>query len=304
MIFVIFNVQRYSTHDGPGIRTVVFLKGCSLECRWCQNPEGRLRKRELFFNQETCIAGCHLCQQLNPEHVEQTSDGLIVINRSTLSDNMIEQLADICPSKAISMCGEASGVEEVRQTILRDLPFYRRSEGGITLSGGEPFAQAEFARALLETARTLSIHTAVETCLFAPWKVIADCLPLVDLFLADIKHVDENKFHSWTGGKLETVLDNFRRLVASGASVIARVPLVPDFNADRESIMRIIDFIADCGHVGEVHLLQYHTLGKNKYALLGRCYECGSKPLRRDSELLGFAQEYATQKDLVTVIGG
>jgi len=301
---VIFNVQRYSTHDGPGIRTVVFLKGCSLECRWCQNPEGRLRKRELFFNQETCIVGCHLCHQLNPEHVEQNSGGLIVINRSTLSDSMIEQLAEICPSKAISVCGENSSVEEVRETILRDLPFYRRSGGGITLSGGEPFAQPEFARALLETARTLGIHTASETCLFAPWKVIADCLPMVDLFLADIKHVDEGQFRSWTGGKLETILENFRRLVASGASVIARVPLIPDFNADHKSIVQIIDFITDCGHVGEVHLLPYHTLGKNKYALLGRSYECDREPLRKDSELLSFAQEYATQRDLVTVIGG
>jgi pyruvate formate lyase activating enzyme len=301
---VIFNVQRYSTHDGPGIRTVVFLKGCSLECRWCQNPEGRLRKRELFFNQETCIAGCHLCHEANPEQIDQIGDGLIVINRSTLSDSMIEHLAEICPSKAITVCGEASSVEEVRETILRDLPFYRRSGGGITLSGGEPFAQPEFAKALLETARALSIHTAVETCLFAPWKVIADCLPLVDLFLADIKHVDQDKFRSWTGGKLETVLDNFERLVASGASVIARVPLIPDFNADHKSITQIITFLADCGHVGEVHLLPYHTLGKNKYALLGRSYECKSEPLRKDSELLRFAQEYATHKDLVSVIGG
>lgn len=301
---MIFNVQRYSTHDGPGIRTVVFLKGCSLECRWCQNPEGRLRKRELFFSQETCIAGCHVCHQANPEHVDQKGDGLIVINRSTLSESMIEHLAEICPSKAITVCGEMSDVEAIRETILRDLPFYRRSGGGITLSGGEPFAQPEFAKALLETARTLSIHTAVETCLFAPWKVIADCLPLVDLFLADIKHVDEDKFRSWTGGRLETVLDNFRRLVASGASVIARVPLIPDFNADHNSIMQIIDFIAGCGPVGELHLLPYHTLGKNKYALLGRPYECSSEPLRRDSELLSFAQEYATQKDLASVIGG
>jgi pyruvate formate lyase activating enzyme len=301
---VIFNVQRYSTHDGPGIRTVVFLKGCSLECRWCQNPEGRMRKRELFFNQEACIAGCDLCHQSNPEHVEQKSDGSIVINRSRLCDSMIEQLADICPSKAITACGDASSVEEVRKIILRDLPFYRRSGGGVTLSGGEPFAQAGYAQALLETAKTLGIHTAVETCLFVPWKSIADCLPYVDLFLADIKHVDADKFRLWTSGKVETVLDNFRRLVASGAPMIVRVPVIPDFNTDHKSIMGIIDFISDCGHVGEVHLLPYHTLGKNKYALLGRSYQCGGAPLRRDSELLSFAQEYATQKDLVTVIGG
>jgi pyruvate formate lyase activating enzyme len=301
---VIFNVQRYSTHDGPGIRTVVFLKGCSLRCRWCQNPEGRSRNRELFFNQEICIADCHLCHHSNPDQVEEKNDGTIVIDRSTLSDRMIQQLAEICPSKAITACGDESSVEEVKEIILRDLPFYRRSNGGLTLSGGEPFAQAEFAQALLETAKALGIHTAVETCLCVPWKIIADCLPLVDLFLVDIKHVDGDKFHLWTGGKMETVLDNFRGLVAGDASMIVRVPLIPDFNADRKSIMQIIDFISDCGHVDEVHLLPYHTLGKNKYALLGRSYECGSAPLRRDSEFLIFAQEYAAHKDLVTVIGG
>jgi pyruvate formate lyase activating enzyme len=301
---VIFNVQRYSTRDGPGIRTVVFLKGCSLQCRWCQNPEGRSRKRELYFNQEICLPECHLCHQSNPAQVEERDDGLIVIDRSKLSDIMIEQLAEVCPSKAIGACGDASSVEEVREIIVRDLPFYRRSDGGLTLSGGEPFVQAEYAQALLEAAKTLGIHTAVETSLFVPWKAIADCLPLVDLFLPDIKHVDPDRFRLWTGGETETVLDNFRRLVASGASMIARVPLIPDFNADHKSIMQIIDFISDCGHVGEVHFLPYHTLGKNKYALLGKAYECASAPLGRDSELLSFAQEYATHKDIVTVIGG
>lgn len=301
---MIFNVQRYSTHDGPGIRTVVFLKGCSLRCRWCQNPEGQSRKRELFFNGETCIAECHLCHECNPEQVEEKGDKSVVIHRFLLSDSSIEQLSDICPSKAITACGETSSVEEVREIILRDLPFYRRSGGGITLSGGEPFAQSEYTRALLETAKTSGIHTAVETCLFVPWKSIADCLPFVDLLLADLKHVDRDKFRLWTGGKMETVLDNFRRLAAGGVAMIARVPLIPDFNADRTSIVQIIDFISDCGHIGEVHLLPYHTLGKNKYALLGKPYECSSALLRKDSELLSFAQEYGDQKGLRTVIGG
>ncbi len=301
---VIFNVQRYSTHDGPGIRTVVFLKGCSLRCRWCQNPEGRSRKKELFFNPETCLADCHLCHQFNPEVVEEKGDKSIVIHRSQLSDAMIEQLAEICPSKAIMACGEASTVEEVREIILRDLPFYLRSGGGITLSGGEPFAQSEYTHALLKIAKASGINTAVETCLFAPWKTIADCLPYVDLFLADIKHVDKEKFHLWTGGEIGTVLGNFTNLAASGVAMIARVPIIPEFNADRTSITRIIDFISDCGHIGEVHLLPYHTLGKNKYAMLDRSYECSSEPLSKSSELLSFAQEYANQKGLTTVVGG
>jgi pyruvate formate lyase activating enzyme len=301
---VIFNVQRYSTHDGPGIRTVVFLKGCSLQCRWCQNPEGRLRKKELFFNPETCIAECHLCHQLSPEQVEENCDKSIVIHRSQLSDDLIEQLADICPSKAMMACGEVSTIEEVKEIILRDLPFYLRSGGGITLSGGEPFAQSEYTHALLKIAKASGIHTAVETCLFAPWKTIADCLPYVDLFLADLKHVEKEKFRLWTGGDMETVLENFKNLAASGVPMIARLPIIPEFNADHTSIREIIDFISDCGHIGEVHLLPYHTLGKNKYAMLDRPYECSSEPLRRDSELLTFALEYANQKGLSAVIGG
>ena len=303
MSAVIFNVQRYSTQDGPGIRTVVFLKGCTLRCRWCQNPEGQSQKRELFFNPETCLADCHLCHQCHPDQILEKGD-TIEIRRSLLSDRSIEQLAAICPSEAMTLCGEARSVEEVEEIILLDLPYYRRSGGGITLSGGEPFAQFEFTVALLKAARALDIHTAVETCLYVPWKSLSECLPLVDLFLTDLKHVDKEKYHLWTGGQVETVLENFKRLAASGVPMIARVPVIPDFNADRTSIMQIIDFISDCGHIGELDLLPYHTLGKNKYAHLDRPYESSKTPLRRDSELFCFAQEYADKKGLKTVIGG
>lgn len=301
---MIFNVQRYSTHDGPGIRTVVFLKGCSLQCRWCQNPEGGSHKKELFFNPETCIADCHLCQECNHLLVEEGSDRPVMIHRAQLTEIEIDQLAGVCPSGAITSCGEEQSVQQVMEIVLRDLPFYRRSGGGVTISGGEPFAQPRFTRELLQAVKALDINTAVETCLFVSWQAISDCLPLIDLFLADVKHVDAEKFHLWTGGKMSVVLDNFRKLAESGVPMIARVPLIPEFNADHESIVQIVDFIADCGHVGEVHFLPYHTLGKNKYALLGRPYECGSESLPRDSELLAFAQEYAVQKGLRTVIGG
>ena len=303
MPVVIFNVQRYSTHDGPGIRTVVFLKGCTLRCRWCQNPEGQSKERELFFNPETCIADCHLCHQCSPDQVVEQGGG-VAIRRSQLSDDAIGQLADICPSEALTVCGDAKSVEEVRAILLRDLPYYRRSGGGITLSGGEPFGQPEYAYALLKAARALDIHTAVETCLHVPWKSLSEALPLVDLFLADLKHVNPQKFPLWTGGNLATVLGNFARLAACGIPMIARVPVIPDFNADPTSIMQIIDFISECGHIGELDLLPYHTLGKNKYARLDRPYEASRTPLPRDAELLSFAQEYADKKGLRTVVGG
>jgi pyruvate formate lyase activating enzyme len=281
----------------------VFLKGCPLQCRWCQNPEGKSYSRDLFFNAETCIAGCHLCDYTFPEQVAKHDDK-VTICRPLLTDTIIEQLEEICPSKAMTACGDAPSVENLNEFILRDLPFYKRSGGGITLSGGEPFAQPEFAFALLKAAREAGIHTAVETCLYVPWKVLSDSLPLVDLYLVDLKHVDRDKFRLWTGGNGDAPLENFRKLAANRVPMIARVPVIPNFNADETSLTQILDFISDCGHVEEVHLLPYHTLGKNKYVQLGKAFECSDTPLPRDSEILQFAQEYADSKGIRTTIGG
>ncbi|PLL26938.1 glycyl-radical enzyme activating protein, partial [Klebsiella pneumoniae] len=135
---MIFNIQRYSTHDGPGIRTVVFLKGCSLGCRWCQNPESRARSEDLLYDSRLCLAGCELCQQAAPAVITRTLDGLI-IHRQNVNDSHIAALRDCCPTTALTVCGEEKSVEEIMATVLRDKPFYDRSGGGITLSGGEPF---------------------------------------------------------------------------------------------------------------------------------------------------------------------
>ncbi|MDU1269742.1 MAG: radical SAM protein [Escherichia coli] len=242
---MIFNIQRYSTHDGPGIRTVVFLKGCSLGCRWCQNPESRARTQDLLYDRE----------KLTPEH--------------------LTALTDCCPTQALTVCGEVKSVEEIMTTVLRDKPFYDRSGGGLTLSGGEPFMQPEMAMALLQASHEAGIHTAVETCLHVPWKYIAPSLPYIDLFLADLKHV----------------------------KIIIRVPLIQGFNADETSVKAITDFAADELHVGEIHFLPYHTLGINKYHLLNLPYDAPEKPLDAP-ELLDFAQQYACQKGLTATLRG
>jgi pyruvate formate lyase activating enzyme len=297
----IFNIQRYSTHDGPGIRTVVFLKGCSLSCRWCQNPEGQSQGAELLYNPELCMA-CGLCRQRHPHEVEGEEKQLR-FRRDSLSAEAVADLADTCPTKAIAACCEERSVEDIVDIVCRDLPYYRRSGGGLTLSGGEPFAQPKFARSILESVHVRGIHTAVETCLSRSWKSIAPSLPFLDLVLADIKHVDAIKFHDWTGGRVDVALDNFRRLASSGVETVARVALIPEFNADRDAVTRIVDFISGCNQVKQVDFLAYHTLGKNKYSLLGRPYHAGDTPLR-DPALLQFAQDYAERKGLATVIGG
>ncbi len=299
---MIFNIQRYSTHDGPGIRTVVFLKGCSLGCRWCQNPESRARSEDLLYASRLCLAGCELCQQAAPAVITRTLDGLI-IHRQNVNDSHIAALRDCCPTTALTVCGEEKSVEEIMATVLRDKPFYDRSGGGITLSGGEPFMNPTLAQALFEASHQAGIHTAVETCLHVPWKYIEPSLPFVDLFLADLKHVDEAVFQQWTDGSARRVLDNLQRLAQAGKKMIIRVPLIQGFNASEADIAAITDFAADRLQVSEIHYLPYHTLGMNKYQLLSQPYTAPDKPLDAP-ELLAFAQDYAQSKGLTAILRG
>lgn len=299
---MIFNIQRYSTHDGPGIRTVVFLKGCSLGCRWCQNPESRERQRDVLFDARLCLAGCDLCQQAAPQAIHRTLDGLLIA-RDRLDAPLLDALTDCCPTQALTVCGEVKNVEEVMATVLRDKPFYDRSGGGITLSGGEPFMQPAFAAALFKASHEAGIHTAVETCLHVPWKYIEPSLPHVDLFLADLKHVADAPFKQWTDGSASRVMDNLKKLAAAGKNMIIRVPLIQGFNADEEAVKAITDFAADELHVSEIHFLPYHTLGMNKYTLLSQPYHAPDKPLDAPA-LLDFAQEYACKKGLTAILRG
>lgn len=299
---MIFNIQRYSTHDGPGIRTVVFLKGCSLSCRWCQNPESRAHTRDLLFDARLCLAGCELCQQAAPQVIERALNGLL-IHREKLNDAHLDALTDCCPTQALSVCGETQSVNDIMATVLRDKPFYQRSGGGITLSGGEPFMNPQLAQALLKSSHQHGIHTAVETCLHVPWRYIEPSVPDVDLFLADLKHVDDAAFRQWTGGSARRVLDNLKRLAQAGKKITIRVPLIPGFNADEASIKAITAFAADELNVSDIHFLPYHTLGMNKYHLLGEPYTAPEKPLDAP-QLLAFAADFASQKGLTATLRG
>ncbi|MEB4676425.1 glycyl-radical enzyme activating protein [Enterobacteriaceae bacterium G50] len=299
---MIFNIQRYSTHDGPGIRTVVFLKGCSLGCRWCQNPESRSREQDLLFDPRLCLEGCDLCHQAAPEVIERALHGLL-IHREKLNETHLAALSDCCPTQALTVCGEEKSVEDIIATVLRDKPFYDRSGGGLTLSGGEPFMNPELALGLLKNAHQQGIHTAVETCLHVPWRYLEPALPYIDLFLADLKHVDDARFKTWTDGSAKRVLDNLQRIAAAGKKMTIRVPLIQGFNADVNSIKAITEFAADKLGVQEIHFLPYHTLGINKYSLLGQPYNAPDKPLD-DPELLDFAQHYAREKGLTATLRG
>ncbi len=299
---MLFNIQRYSTHDGPGIRTVVFLKGCPLTCSWCQNPESQSRDRDLLFDERLCLNGCDLCQQASPVCIER-HDEKLMIARGKLTEQDLNVLTDCCPTQALTVCGKTETAEQIMAKVLRDKLFYDRSGGGLTLSGGEPFMQPEMAQTLLSRSKASGVHTAVESCLHVPWKYIEPSLPHLDLLLADLKHVDNQRFKAETGGSADRVLDNFRRLAAYGTKMTIRVPLIPGFNADRASIRAISDFAADEAGANTIHFLPYHTLGINKYNLLNLPYLAALEPLDAP-ELLAYAQQYASQKGMTAWIRG
>lgn len=299
---MIFNIQRYSTHDGPGIRTVVFLKGCSLGCLWCQNPESQSRHSELLFDARLCLEDCDLCHQAAPDVIQRTPQGL-QIQRGRLKDEHFQHLSECCPTQALSVCGTAVDLDAIITTVLRDRPFYERSGGGLTLSGGEPFMQPEVAQALLQRCHADGIHTAVETCLAVPWSYIEPALDDIDLFLADLKHTAPVPFKQWTHGSVHRVLDNLQRIAAAGKQLVIRVPIIPGFNADETSLRAIIDFAAEELHVADIHFLPYHTLGMNKYVLLNQPYLAATKPLDAP-ELLCFAEQYAQDKGLTVTLRG
>lgn len=227
----------------------------------------------------------------------------IQLSRSALKAGDMERLRGLCPSEALQVCGRDETLDTLMDTILRDRPFFERSGGGVTLSGGEPFMQPDFAASLLARCKAEGLHTAVESCLHVPWHQIEPSLPSLDLVLADLKHVDKERFFHWTRGKVELPIANLKRLAEHGVPMQIRVPLIPGFNADRASISAITDTAASLGTVQEIHFLPYNTLGVGKYALLDLPYQAPETPLD-DPDLLSFAHAYAQRQGLTPVTRG
>jgi pyruvate formate lyase activating enzyme len=270
----VFNIQRYSLHDGPGIRTLVFLKGCPLRCRWCSNPESQRLEPELAFNEDKCIGTteCGFCKDIcSSGAVQENGSGLIAVDRKTCMECFL--CADACPSHALSVFGKLMTVDEVLQAVEADGVFYGRSGGGMTLSGGEPLAQADFVLELLKEARRRRINTSIETCGFAEWKDLERICGYLDSILFDIKTMDPVKHKEFTGVSNERILENFQRLCESFPNLPKRVrtPVIPGFNDTEEDIKAIADFIRGKPHT-EYELLAYHRLGQPKYTYLGREY--------------------------------
>lgn len=282
---MIFNIQRFSLHDGAGIRTLVFFKGCPLRCSWCSNPESQAFTPEFFFDAAKCI-GCRDCAD-NSAAGEVAWTGAPAIDRSARFD--AGRFRRLCPAEALTVAGEEKSVDAILAEVDKDRLFYRGG-GGLTLSGGEPFAQPEFAAELLAGAKRRGLATAAETCLAVRWNAIEPSLPFLDAVYADVKHVDPAAFRRATGGDLDLVTENLRRLARHGPPLAARVPVIPGFNADAEVLDAIAAFVASLGSVKTLHLMPFHSFGEGKYALLGRRYHHAGTPSMRPEELTEVAE--------------
>ncbi len=266
--------ERYAVHDGPGIRTVVYLKGCPLRCLWCHSPETQASSPELAIRGDRCIR-CGACVVVCRHDAAVEGPASFDVRREAC--RACGACAAECPTGARALVGRRLTVADVVAVVERDRPFYDESGGGVTVSGGEPLAQPAFVEALLRACRGRGIHTAVETCGVAAEHVLARVAPVTDLFLYDLKLMDERRHRQVTGVSNRAVLDNLARLVASGARVRVRLPLVPGVNDDEENLEATARFLASLG-LRELDLLPYHRAGLAKYARLGRAYALPDLP--------------------------
>jgi len=262
---LIFNIQKYSLHDGPGIRTTVFLKGCPLRCGWCHNPESRSPEPEISWSQTRCIR-CGQCRDVCPRALDDRPETIAIDRQQCLRCG---QCVGVCPTGAREWVGRPRTVPDVLAEILEDRIFYDESSGGVTLSGGEPLVQPGFAAELLAACRAEGLHTAVDTCGYGRREDLLALATWTDLFLYDVKILDDDRHRQYTGVSNGVILENLRALCERGAKVWIRVPVIPGFNDDPGDVEATAAWVASLGSVQRIHLIPYHALGTNKAERVG-----------------------------------
>jgi pyruvate formate lyase activating enzyme len=263
---IITDIQRFCVHDGPGIRTTVFFKGCNLRCGWCHNPETTLPQPQLQVYPDRCIA-CGACLAACPRGAHTLVDGRRRFDRQLCA--ACGTCARTCYAEALKVAGRQVTAHQLLAEVLEDRPFYAASGGGVTLSGGEPLCQREFCIDVLRLCKDAGLHTAIETNLAWPWERVESVLPWLDLVMADIKTLDAVLHMQWTGVPNKRILDNARRLSGVDLQLIIRTPVIPGVNDNAGQIGGIADFIAGFVNLQYYELLPYHPLGTGKYASLG-----------------------------------
>ena len=265
---LIFDIKRYAINDGPGIRVVVFFKGCNLKCAWCHNPESISGKPEKMYSPAKCIK-CGTCVAVCPEKaITLTSHG--ITTDSTLC-TMYGKCTDVCPAKAIEMSGKSMPVPEIMEIIENERPFFDQSGGGVTFSGGEPMVHPWLLIELLEECGKRGIHRAIDTAGHVNTETLMEVAHHTDLFLYDLKMIDARLHEHWTGVRNDLILHNLKVLAESGAKIIIRIPLIGRVNDHEENIRQTAEYVAGlAGERKEVHLLPYHPVAQNKYLKLGR----------------------------------
>ncbi len=265
---IIFDIKKYAIHDGPGIRTTVFLKGCPLQCFWCHNPEGINPDPELIYQSNRCLEDCSDCISVCQNEALSKQNNSIFINRKKCA--LSGKCADICPTEALRIIGRKISVLELILEIEKDRIFFDQSKGGVTFSGGEPLMQPKFLSALLEECQNRNIHTVVDTCGYTPFRNLAEIKDKVDLFLYDLKIMDEKKHKDITGTSNRVILENLKNLSKLKKKIIIRIPLIANLNDTEKNIRQTAEFLKSLGNIKDINLLPYHKIGTGKYKNLKR----------------------------------
>lgn len=306
---IVFNIQRFTIHDGPGMRTEIFLKGCPLRCRWCSNPEGMKPYIQPGVYRKKCIShkNCGICEQACPQEdtLQFYRQKLVSIDRAKCTNCL--ECSDMCPSEAIRQWGKAMTVEECMKAILRDRGYYERSGGGVTVSGGDPLMQSDFVAELFAACRAENIHTCCESTFHTEWQEIEKILPVTDLLISDIKHMDPQKHKQYTGVDNRRILDNLRHLAEVGRELILRIPVIPGINDDMENMEETADFIINelKDSVRTLQLLSFMRLGVEKYQSLGMPYEMEDVKFNRRSlqKHINELADYFNSRDIHCLVG-
>jgi pyruvate formate lyase activating enzyme len=291
---MVFHIQRFSTEDGPGIRTTVFLKGCALQCMWCQNPESWSPDPQIVWYEDKCIAAQH-CISACPNHALTLTPQGLQINRSKC--DACGACVPVCPTKALDILGSKYTVDEVVAKVLRDQPFYEESNGGVTLSGGDPLFQFHFSRALLMQFKQETIHTVIDTAGYSPFEQFQTLTTLADLILLDLKLLDAKRHLEYTGVALQPIIKNAKWLGTQEQPVWIRTPIIPGYTDDLENIRAIAQFIRkQLPNVERWDFLGYNNLCKGKWQRLDMPFPCEDTPLVSKTQMLRLMQVARTAK--------